>query len=406
MSAPRIALDRVSKRYRRSAVRWQSLKGALLKGEMRRTFAAAEEFWALRDLSLEVRAGETLGVIGPNGAGKSTLLKLVSGILRPTAGTLRVDGRVAALIELGAGFHPEISGLENVVINGVLLGLSRAEVKRRLPDILAFADLGDFIGEPVKTYSSGMYARLGFAVAVHAGAPVLLVDEILSVGDEAFQRKCLARIRQLQREGTAILLVSHDLDLVAQVCHRAAWLEAGALKLAGPPDEVVGRYRASLAPAPPEEKREEEVLRYGDRRVALASVTLHGPGGAPAEALRSGEDASIRIRYAMREPTPDLVFGVGLFDAALRPVYGTNTAIDGALPGPWPPRGEVEFALPGCPLTAGHYCLDAAAHAADGTPYDYWKRCLEFTVESPVADLGGVRPPHAWAIRTSDGAGT
>jgi len=402
VSTPCVVLDRVSKRYHRSAYRWQSFKGALLKRELKATFTAGEEFWALRDCSMAVRAGETLGVIGPNGAGKSTLLKLVSGILRPTAGTVRVDGRVAALIELGAGFHPEMSGLENVLINGVLLGLTRAQVRRLMPDILDFAELGDFIGEPVKTYSSGMYARLGFAVAVHAGAPILLVDEILSVGDEAFQRKCLARIRRLQRDGTAILLVSHDLDMVAQISHRAAWMEGGAIKLAGPPGEVVERYRASLAPAPPEEKREEEVLRYGDRRVALDAVTLHGPGGAETAAVRSGEDASVRIRYAMREPTADLVFGVGLFDGGRHPVYGTNTAIDGAALGPLPLRGEIAFSLPGCPLAGGAYILDAAAHAADGTPYDYWKQCLTFTVESPLGDLGGVRPPHAWSVRAVD----
>ena len=254
----------------------------------------------------------------------------------------------------------------------------------------------------MKTYSSGMYARLGFAVAVHAGAPILLVDEILSVGDEAFQRKCLGRIRQLQREGTAILLVSHDLDMVAQVCHRAAWLEAGTLRHAGPSHEVVERYRASLAPEPPEEKREEEILRYGDRRVAIEEVVLCGPDGRKAAGLRGGEDASFRIRYAMREPTADLVFGIGLFTGDRHPVYGTNTAIDGAVLGALPARGEVAFSLPGCPLAGGTYILDAAAHSADGTPYDYWKQCLTFTVESPIGDIGGVRPPHGWSVRAVD----
>jgi len=401
VTAP-IALDRVSKRYHRSAYRWQSFKGALLKREWRATFAAGETFWALKDFSLRVHPGETLGIVGPNGAGKSTLLKLVSGILRPTSGTVTVNGRAAALIELGAGFHPEMSGRENVTVNGVLLGLTRAEVRRRLPEILEFADLGGFIEEPVKTYSSGMQARLGFAVAVHAGAPILLVDEILSVGDEAFQRKCLARIRRLQREGTAILLVSHDLDMVARICHRAAWLEEGALKMAGAPDEVVGRYRASLAPAPPEEKREEEVLRYGDRRVAIDGVALRGPDGKETDTLHSGADAAIAIRYRMPEPVADLVFGVGLFTGDRTPVYGTNTAIDGIPLGVVPGRGEVVFSLPGCPLAGGTYILDAAAHAADGTPYDYWKQCLAFTVESSVADIGGVRPPHAWSVRALD----
>jgi ABC-type polysaccharide/polyol phosphate transport system ATPase subunit len=393
MTTPRIRLDRVTKTYRRTPFRWQSFKGALLKGELRRTFREAMEFTALEGLSLQIEAGETFGVIGPNGAGKSTLLKLVAGILSPTRGTIHVDGAVAALIELGAGFHPEMAGRENVIINGMLFGLKRREILERLPAILEFADLGDFVDEPVKAYSSGMQARLGFAVAVHVGAPILLVDEILSVGDEAFSRKCLTRIQRLQQEGTTFLIVSHDLDMVARVCHRAAWLEHGVLKLCGPPQEVVQRYRASLAAPEPQER--PEPMRFGDRRVVLERVSMDAGG---PHALSGSDDLAFLLRYRNVSAEPDVVFGIGIFTPDGKLVYGTNTAIDGARLTPLPTAGEVRFKLPGCPLVEGPYVVDAAVHSSSGAPYDYWRQCLAFEVRSGLKDVGGVRPPHTWEV--------
>ena len=399
---PAIRLDHVTKTFRLSPYRWQSLKGALLKGELKRTLSAGDVFTALDDLTLEVRAGETFGIIGPNGAGKSTVLKLVAGILSPNRGNVRVDGRVAALIELGAGFHPEMSGRENVLINGMLLGLARREILERLPAILDFADLGDFADEPVKAYSSGMQARLGFAVAIHVGAPILLVDEILAVGDEAFSRKCLTKIRQLQDAGTTLLMVSHNLDMVAQVCHRTAWLEHGTLQAEGMPEEVIHRYRASLAP--PEAEPRPEPLRTGDRRVVLERVELGAASGRGSGVLVSGEDAEFLLCFRNPSGESDVDFGIGIFTADGRLVYGTNTGIDGVRFDPLPRSGTVRFLLPGCPLVRGPYVLDAAVHSAGGLAYDYWRRCLTFEVRGGAGDIGGVRPAHGWAIaRNPDG---
>jgi len=249
MSKPALVLSQVSKSYpllsRRG--RLHSFKGALLRGDLLRVEQEGAGFLALEGVDLEVARGETVGVIGPNGSGKSTLLKLVAGILKPSAGTVETNGRVTALIELGAGFHPEISGRENAVINGMMLGLSRSEVQRRLPAIADFAGIGAFIDEPVKTYSSGMYVRLGFAVAVATDPEILVVDEILAVGDEAFGHKCLDRINQLQRQGTAILLVSHDLRLVENLAHRVMYLRGGRPVFTGPAEAAVARYRSDVA---------------------------------------------------------------------------------------------------------------------------------------------------------------
>jgi ABC-2 type transport system ATP-binding protein len=238
---PVIRLEAVSVRYRLPRERIVSIKDYAIrrvKGQI--TF---DEFWALRDVSFEVRKGETLGIIGPNGAGKSTLLKLVAQVLRPTSGRVRVRGRVAPLLELGAGFDPELTGRENVFLNGTILGFREGDVAQRFDRIVDFAGIRDFIDLPLRTYSTGMVARLGFAVATDVQPDVLIVDEILSVGDEEFQRKSGARLAELRRHGDAILLVSHGLESVKRLCHRVAWLDHGRLKAIGPPDEVVEQYR-------------------------------------------------------------------------------------------------------------------------------------------------------------------
>ncbi|HSN56864.1 MAG TPA: ABC transporter ATP-binding protein, partial [Candidatus Sulfomarinibacteraceae bacterium] len=221
-------------RWRGTPVRSESVKGAVLQSWLRRRRAPLEEHVALDGVDLEVAPGEAVALIGPNGSGKSTLLKLAGGILRPTEGTVDVAGRVTALIELGAGFHPEISGRENVVINGMLLGLKRREIEARLPEVLDFAGIGRFIEQPVKTYSSGMYVRLGFAVAVAVDPDVLLIDEVLSVGDEAFTRRCLDRLARMRQAGVTMVLVSHDLDLVSAFADRAVYLRDGRVRAEGP----------------------------------------------------------------------------------------------------------------------------------------------------------------------------
>ena len=245
---PAIRLTGVSKRYRRHSDRHAtSLKTYLVRDLWRRRAEPEEYTWALRDVDLTIDKGTTVAIVGRNGSGKSTLLLLVGGMLAPTAGTVWVDGRCAALIELAAGFHPELTGRENVLINGVLLGLSRAESRRRFDDIVAFAELEAFIDQPVRTYSTGMYMRLGFSVAVHVDPDVLLFDEVLAVGDLSFVAKCLERMNAFKRAGKTIVVVTHDLNTAATWADRAVWMDRGRVRMTGPPPSVVEAYMKEAA---------------------------------------------------------------------------------------------------------------------------------------------------------------
>src|SRR6187200_1870710 len=257
-----IELTNVTKVYRRYARRKQfaTLKSALLSGSLIHDLQPDETFPALKGVSFTVPAGRTCGIIGRNGSGKSTALKLVAGITKPTTGTVKVEGRISALIELGAGFHPEISGRENVFINGIMLGLTKREVARRFDEIVEFAELQQFIDAPVKTYSSGMYMRLGFAVAIHVDPDVLLVDEVLAVGDEGFTHKCLDKFGEFKRRGKTILLVTHSLGLIERFCDEAVWLDAGIKKAEGDPQRVIGSYVTDVA------RQEERFLVAADAR--------------------------------------------------------------------------------------------------------------------------------------------
>src|SRR5207249_2207424 len=252
---PAIELTNVTKIYRRYTGRqFSTLKSALLQRSLMRDLQPSETFPALTDVSFTVPKGSTYGVIGRNGSGKSTALKLVAGITKPTQGTVRVDGRISALIELGAGFHPEISGRENVFINGIMLGLTKREIQQRFDAIVDFAELREFIDAPVKTYSSGMYMRLGFAVAIHVDPDVLLVDEVLAVGDEGFTHKCLDKFAEFRRRGKTILLVTHSLNLVERFCDDALWLDVGRIQANGDPKRVAGAYLTAV------DETEEAVL--------------------------------------------------------------------------------------------------------------------------------------------------
>src|SRR6478735_7725273 len=280
MSSLAIQVSDVTKVYRRFAHKKQfaTLKSALLTRSLIRDLKPEETFSALRGVSFDVARGRTYGIIGRNGSGKSTMLKCVAGISRPTRGTVTVNGRISALIELGAGFHPEISGRENVFINGIMLGLSKKEITRRFDEIVRFAELEDFIDAPVKTYSSGMYMRLGFAVAIHVDPDVLLVDEVLAVGDEGFTHKCLDKFAEFKRRSKTILLVTHSLGLVERFCDEALWLDAGRIKGSGDPKRIVGAYLTDI------EQREEQELAAGDAKArqsaTVAIVSPHEPASA------------------------------------------------------------------------------------------------------------------------------
>ncbi len=400
-----VSVRGVSKVFRRLGRRGRlnSLKGALLHRDLLRGVRPGEGHVALDGVDLEIAPGEAVALIGPNGSGKSTLLKLVSGILRPTAGTITADGRVTALIELGAGFHPEITGRENVIINGMLLGLSRSEIERRLPEILAFADIGDFVDQPVKTYSSGMYVRLGFAVSVAVDPDILLIDEVLAVGDAAFTRRCLDRIARMRRLGVTMVLVSHDLDLVTQLAGRAVYLRRGRVVADGPADAVVARYRSDVAgaedderdPAAPAVRVVEEGRRWGTGEVEITAVEVSS-GGVPLKLVPSGADCTVHLRYRAAKPVEDFVFGIAWHRRDGSQVGGHNTQIDGLRAERLEGDGEVRCRYPALHLAPGEYVLDVAVHRRDGLAYDYWCQAASVTVTAPVEWPGVWAPPHMW----------
>ena len=440
-----IEVSHVSKVYRRYSRRRQfaTLKSALLSGSLISDLKADETFQALNDVSFSVPPGRTYGIIGPNGSGKSTMLKLVAGITRPTSGTVTVNGRISALIELGAGFHPEISGRENVFINGIMLGLSKREIQKRFDEIVEFAELKDFIDAPVKTYSSGMYMRLGFAVAIHVDPDVLLVDEVLAVGDEGFTHKCLDKFAEFRRRGRTILLVTHSLGLVERFCDDALWLDKGKVKGTGDPRRVVGAYvtdvergeeamlaaadqrakdavsapadarsRGGAAPVRVKTKPADPVQepegppdmfqategRWGSREVEITKVELLDESGAAAHVFQSGERVTMRLSVKAKEPVTDFVFGVGLFNADGVCCYGTNTEVEQLFAESLTGEGYVDLVIDSLDLVEGTYKLDAAVHKRDGYPYDYHRLLYTFRVKSRTKDVGIFRPPHRWSF--------
>ncbi len=380
----------VRKTYRRYGRRksFGTLKSAILTGRVARDLKEADAFEALKDVSFEVPAGKTFGLVGRNGSGKSTMLKLIAGIGRPTSGDVKVNGRVSALIELGAGFHPEISGRDNVFINGMMLGLSKREVADRFDEIVAFAELEDFIDEPVKTYSSGMYMRLGFSVAINVDPDVLLVDEVLAVGDEAFTHKCLDKFADFRRRGRTVLLVTHSLDMVTRFCDEALWLDHGVVRAQGDPRRVIDAYlldvaaaeNTSLARNPavsvassteqPDDMMKAVEGRWGSREAEIVSVEFVRRDGVAAHVFESGEPLAIRMRVRAHQPLTDFVFGVALFSAEGVCCYGTNTDIEGAEPHEFTGDAEVGFVIDSLCLVAGTYSVDVAVHRRNGVPYD------------------------------------
>jgi ABC-type polysaccharide/polyol phosphate transport system ATPase subunit len=451
VSVNAIELSHVSKVYRRYNRRRQfaTLKSALLSRSLVRDLEPDETFSAVRDVSFTVPAGRTLGVIGRNGSGKSTLLKLVAGITKPTTGTMTVKGRISALIELGAGFHPEISGRENVFINGIMLGLTKKEVTRRFDEIVEFAELQDFIDAPVKTYSSGMYMRLGFAVAIHVDPDVLLVDEVLAVGDEGFTHKCLDKFAEFKRRGKTILLVTHSLGLVERFCDEALWMDSGSMKGMGDPKRVVGAYVTDVEHSEEEQLAADDARareaataispdepasavlpdnpiesatgpadmfraaegRWGSREIEIVDVSLAGADGERAHVFHSGEPLHVRLTLRAPLPIEDFVVGVGIFNAEGVCCYGTNTDIEELRAERLHGDAEAVFSIESLDLVEGTYKLDVAVHKLDGYPYDYHRLLHTFRVKSRTKDVGIYRPKHTWTFsdtmtftRPGDGA--
>ena len=431
-----IEVTNASKVYRRYSRRRQfsTLKSALLSRSLIRNLRPDETFAAVSGVTFTVPRGRTLGVVGRNGSGKSTLLKLVAGITKPTSGTVSVNGRVSALIELGAGFHPEISGRENVFINGIMLGLTKREVARRFDEIVDFAEMKDFIDAPVKTYSSGMYMRLGFAVAIHVDPDVLLVDEVLAVGDEGFTHKCLDKFAEFKRRGKTILLVTHSLGLVERFCDDALWMDGGHMKGMGDPKRMVGAYitdvevseehqlaagdakaqQSAIAVSPdepasavlpdhpietaegPADMFRATEGRWGSREIEITDVQLTGADGTTGHVFHSGQPVTVLIGLRSPIENDDFVIGIGIFNAEGVCVYGTNTNIEELKAVRIFGDAEARFTVDSLDLVEGTYKLDVAIHKLDGYPYDYHRLLYTFRVKSRTKDVGIYRPRHEW----------
>ncbi len=348
-----------------------------------------EDFWALRNVSLDIESGSTIGLIGPNGSGKSTLLKLIGGIIQPTSGQVMYRGRLAALLELGAGFHPDLTGRENVFLNASILGLTRAQTEHYFDAIVDFSGIERFIDTQVKFYSSGMYVRLAFAVAVHVDPDILLVDEVLSVGDEPFQRKCMDRIRGFQHEGRTIILVSHALDQVAELCDRAVVLEHGNVLADGAPRESLKVLRNEFeATRNSDRERERERPEQALPIATVGSVRLLDSTGAPVKTVRPGRDLTVSVEVCAPEGLTDWVLGIGIDTTLGQSVYGTNTRLMGLTMPPVSGTRTFAIRLPGVWLGEGQYAVHGALAAVSGVEIDRRADAVTFTVEADGRSVG------------------
>lgn len=409
-----IRVEAVSKQYRIYNRPADRLKETITRGRWK----AHREFWALKDISFEIEAGTTTGIIGPNGSGKSTLLQIITGTLEPTHGSVWLEGRVAALLELGAGFNPEFTGIENIFMNTALMGLSRSETESLLPEIASFAEIGDFIYQPLKTYSSGMYIRLAFAAAIAVSPQILIIDEALAVGDAVFQHRCTRRIKQMQENGTTILFVSHDPGAIRALCSRAILLNGGCMEADGAPPDVLNRYQKIImaretayaaldqsvsehVPDAPEVAEADfadapsYTFRHGNRDAEIIKVELLDTSRRKVQLVETGEQLFLRMYVVFHKAVEEPVFGFLIRNKHGIHLYGTNTDIQHAGIGPVE-RGEVveaNFSF-NCWLAPDNYSIAVAAHSVDAISFDWLDGALFFQTMSAtpmegVANLDG-----------------
>lgn len=410
-----------------------------------------EEHEVLKGISFDVKKGEAIGLIGQNGCGKSTTLKLLTKIIYPNSGTIEMQGRVSSLIELGAGFHPDMSGRENIFINASIFGLTRKEISQRLEDIIAFSELEEFIDNPVRTYSSGMYMRLAFSVAINVDADILLIDEILAVGDANFQAKCFNKLKEIKAQGTTIVIVSHSLGQIEQICERSIWIHDGKIREEGTPREVhpiyldfMGQKRQEIAQheaeRQAEKKKEEEKQaaenaadqeteetnveesgcnnadadleaisteeaiknnkkRWGNGMARIQQIELLGENGKEQQIFETGKDMTIRLHYHINHPVEDAVIGIGIFRTDGVHVYGVNTRIDKLEEYRLEKDGIVDISLKHVNLMPGQYTLDLAIESGQGIAVDYYREAKTIEFYSTKEDVGLVRIDHEWGIR-------
>lgn len=411
-----IEVNHISKSFRVYLDKGHTIKEQVVSSKRRRY----EKREVLKDISFCVKKGEAVGLIGHNGCGKSTTLKLLTKIMYPDSGSITMRGRVSSLIELGAGFHPDMSGRENIYINASIFGLSRKEIDARLDDIIAFSELEEFIDNPVRTYSSGMYMRLAFSVAINVDADILLIDEILAVGDVNFQAKCFNRLREIKAEGTTIVIVSHSLGQIEQICDRSIWIHEGMIRAEGKPRDIhpeyldyMGEKRQETAQKEKEraelkkneenntdsnQKDEAEIKRWGNGHARVLNVSLLDWEGNEQTVFRTGEEVRIRIKYKVIQTVKNVVFGIGVFRGDGLQCYGTNTRIDNIDVFDLKEDGEIEIVLPHLNLIQGEYLLDVAIECEVGIPVDYFREAYRFEMFSEISDVGVMRLDHLWKL--------
>ena len=429
-----IEVDHISKSFKIFYDKGHTIKDQVVSSKRRRY----EKREVLKDISFKLKRGEAVGLIGHNGCGKSTTLKLLTRIMYPDSGTITMRGRVSSLIELGAGFHPDMSGRENIYINASIFGLNKKEIDRRLDDIIAFSELEEFIDNPVRTYSSGMYMRLAFAVAINVDADILLIDEILAVGDVAFQAKCFNRLREIKKAGTTIVIVSHSLAQIEQNCDRSIWLHDGLIREEGAPRIVDPKYMAYMSQkeerkkkkaeeAAAKEKKEKEnteekqetqteaevkkeaeketaeetqdAKRWGSREAYMKKVTVLDMEGKECQTFQNDQPFQIRIDYKAEKKLDDVVFGIAIYRSDQVYIYGTNTLIDYSASNTLEAEGHIDLKIDRMPVNAGDYTIDLAFHRPDGFNYDFWREACSVKIQNVKNEVGVISLPHKWDVQ-------
>lgn len=419
-----IKVDRLSKVFMLNTGKRVTLKEKIIFGNR----TPADEYWALKNVNCEIEQGKTVGIIGRNGSGKSTLLKMMTKIMYPTEGQITTQGKVSSLLELGAGFHPDFSGRENIYMNASILGFTKREIDGMVDDIIAFSELEDFIDNPLRSYSSGMYMRLAFSVAITVDPDILLIDEILSVGDTAFQRKCINRLKELKKRNKTIVIVSHDNNTLESMCDEIIWLKFGEVYKIGKTKEIIREYldymeqedgkrhnaerliqeeaRAQAeaiqdeggveAPIIVEAEKVNTEKRWGNGKIRISAVKAYDLSDKETYTFQSGDGLRLEIHYQMNEDVSDVVFGFMITTMDGITCYGSNTDIDDySLM--LKKKGVIHCRISQLPLVAGTYLLDFAFHQVDGTAYDYFTGAASIHISSPLHDTGIVKIPHQWS---------
>lgn len=406
-----IAIDvkNISKSFKVFLDKGRTLKEKVLF-QQRRMY---EKRIVLNNVSFQVKRGEAIGLIGQNGCGKSTTLKLLTRIMYPDSGAIKMGGRVSSLIELGAGFHPDMSGRQNIFINASIFGLTRKEIEARLDDIIAFSELEDFIDNPVRTYSSGMYMRLAFSVAINVNADILLIDEILAVGDANFQSKCFNKLREIKANGTTIVIVSHSLNQIEQICDRSLWIHQGEIRAEGPPHTIhlmyldfMGQKPQRISPEIKDKKLKENPKknnslpqeRWGNGKARFTSIKAYREDGKEANSFKTEESICFIITYNVFEEISDAVFGIGIFRNDGLQCFGTNTRIDKLPEFSLKSAGKVEIIIQKNMLLPGEYWVDFAIEKGVGEPIDYYTKAYKMTIYSEYQDVGVMRLKHEWRL--------